>query len=60
MIQKHAFSNFISKWMRNVQKIHKSWKLAAKKLSRKDIKENKESFLVETFPKEKKKKKSFC
>jgi hypothetical protein len=39
-------------------KIHKSWNLAAKKLSkRKNIKKDKEKFLVETILKKKKKKK---
>jgi hypothetical protein len=45
--------------MQNIHKIHKSWKLTAKKLSKgKNIEKNKESFLNETSSKKKKKKKS--
>jgi hypothetical protein len=55
IIQKNISSDFISEWMRNIQKIQKSWKLAAKKLSKRKISKKIKNIFCRNFSKKKKK-----
>jgi len=57
IIQKNIESDFISKWIVRMEKAHKAWKDKVSKGSkRKDIEEDKEGNIVESSPKEKKRK----
>jgi hypothetical protein len=60
IIQKNVSFDFISGWMKNIQKIHNSWKSATKKFSKRKISKKQRRFFGGNFSKRKEEEKSLC